>query len=258
MSSTAPETRTRVVLLGASNLTLAWPRIMDQLQARFSAPLDIYTANGMGRSYVCDRSGFVFRQLPGILVSSLWDALPTPERDSSPVGLLTDFGNDLLYGREPLEIAAAAEECIHRLRSWDQNCQLVITRPPAASVESLSWLRFVLARFALFPMSRLTLDGVKSKTLELDQRLQEVAAKLDVPIHQSQTDWYGVDPIHVRRKHQSQAFGEMMDLWPTQADTPSYADNRSRPTAVVRWVWGREREAAQPSIASASTSVFAY
>ena len=56
MSSTAPETRTRVVLLGASNLTLAWPRIMDQLQARFSAPLDIYTANGMGRSYVCDRS----------------------------------------------------------------------------------------------------------------------------------------------------------------------------------------------------------
>lgn len=258
MSPSTPESRNHVVLLGASNLTLAWPRIVDQLQSRFVDPVDIYTANGMGRSYVCDRSGFALRQLPGILCSGIWDALPAPNNDRSSVGLLTDFGNDLLYGREPQEIVSAAEECINRLRSWDQNCRFVVTRPPVESVESLGWLRFVLARFALFPKSTLTLDGVKSKTLELDQGLQEVAARLDAAIYQPPADWYGIDPIHVRRKHQSKAFGQMMDLWPTQADTSSFADNRSRPKAAIRWVFGKQRDVAQPSISSAAMSVFAY
>lgn len=259
MSSPPPKTRSRVILLGASNLTLAWPRIMDQLQSRFAAPLDVYTANGMGRSYVCDRSGFAVRQLPGILCSGIWDALPsaTPEQTQS-VAILTDFGNDLLYGREPSDLVAAAEECIARLRNWDNNCHIVMTRPPVDSVNTLGWLRFTFSRFVLFPRSQLTLDGVRTKTLDLDRGLQEVAARLNVPIYQPHADWYGLDPIHVRWKYQSTAFGEMMNLWPIPKQTLPLSGNRSRPTASIRWVFGKQREVPQPSIASTKTNVFAY
>ncbi len=258
-SISTPEIRTRIVLLGASNLALAWPRIMDQLQSRFAAPLDIYTANGMGRSYVCDRSGFALRQLPGILRSGIWDALPVagPQKTQS-VAILTDFGNDLLYGRKPTEIVAAAEECITRLRRWDENCQVVMTRPPVDSVNTLGWLRFTFSRFVLFPLSKLTLAGVKTQTLDLDQGLQEVATRLNIPVYQPHADWYGLDPIHVRRKHRSTAFGEMMNLWPVPKQALSCSENRSRPTAAIRWVFGKQRETTQPSITSTNTNVFAY
>ncbi len=259
MTSSPSEKRTRVVLLGASNLTLAWPRIMDQMQSRFAAPLDIYTANGMGRSYVCDRSGFALRQLPGILSCGIWDALPTTAtKDTQSVAILTDFGNDLLYGRSPTELFVAAEECINRLRRWDESCHIVMTRPPVDSVDTLGWLRFTFSRFVLFPLSKLTLPGVKAKTLELDKGLQEVASRLNVPIYQPQANWYGLDPIHVRWKYQSAAFGEMMDLWPVPKQALSRSGNRSRPKAASRWVLGKQREADQPSIASAGTNVFAY
>lgn len=251
--------RTDVVLLGASNLTLAWPRIMDQLQSRFASPLRIYTANGMGRSYVCERSGFALRQLPGILSCGLWDSLPaTAVENTQSVAMLTDFGNDLLYGREPTELIRAAEDCITRLRSWDEKCQVVMTRPPVDSVNTLGWMRFTFSRFVLFPLSKLTLSAVKAKTLELDQGLQEVAARFGIPIYKPQANWYGLDPIHVRWKYQSTAFGEMMDLWPVLSQKSSPSGNRSRPKAAIRWTFGRERQAAQPTISSNGTSVFAY
>lgn len=250
---------TRIVLLGASNLTISWPRIMDQLQCRFTAPLQVFTANGLGRSYVCARSTCGIRQLPGILTCGLWDALPaTPKTNTASYGLLTDFGNDLLFGRTPIELAIAAEECVQRLRRWDTNCQIVMTRPPVTSVETLGWLRFTVSRLVLFPFSRLTLAGVKSKTVELDERLQEVASKLNVPIGQPNAEWYGLDPIHVRRRYQAEAFGKMMDRWtvPSQMHQPSV--KRRRPTAASRWVFGRKRHVTQPSTASADTRVFAY
>jgi hypothetical protein len=270
----------RAVLLGASNLTLAWPRIMRLLQSRFAGPLDIYTAQGLGRSYVCDRSSMGLRQLPGILASELWQTLPAAmEQPVQTMGLLTDFGNDLLYGRRPEDIVRAAETVVERLRERFPECHLVVTRPPLQSVQTLGALRFVLSRTVLFPLSRLKLQEIKIMTDELDAGLCQLAKSHQVPLFQPRIDWYGIDPIHVRYRFQETAFAEMMKLWPDISIPPepnSHIEHHStehcatdqfaaeqlasgrRPTPGLRWLAGKPRRVAQPVVCSERVRVHAW
>ncbi|APZ91447.1 hypothetical protein [Fuerstiella marisgermanici] len=252
---------TTLILLGASNLTLAWPRLMAVVEQRFPAQRNVYTAHGMGRSFLADRSAFGIRQLPGILKSSLWDGLrQSVDAAQPPRVLITDLGNDLVYGSSPEEVAAAADECIQRLKAWRSDCRFVMTRPPVQPVSSLGPLRFSFFRRVLFPTCRLTLPSIKSQTVELDARVQELAARHDIPLFLPDPAWYGLDPIHVMRRFQSTAFGQAMELWGDEtadASGPSGAKH-PRPTADVRWVWGRERKTPQPVETRNGTRVFAY
>lgn len=264
----------RAVLLGASNLTLAWPRIMRLLQSRFTGPLDIYTAQGLGRSYVCARSSMGLRQLPGILTSELWQALPSAEEQpTQTVGLLTDFGNDLLYGRRPEDIVQAAQTVVQRLREQFPECHLVVTRPPLHSVQTLGAWRFTISRTVLFPLSRLSLQDIKDMTQQLDAGLCQLAENQQLPLFQPRGEWYGIDPIHVRYPFQETAFAEMMALWPDmsvppESPTEGAADNQTpaadqlasgrRPTPGLRWLMGKPRRVIQPVVCSDRVRVHAW
>ncbi|MCA9048518.1 MAG: hypothetical protein KDA89_07305 [Planctomycetaceae bacterium] len=252
------------VLLGASNLTLAWPRLVPLLHERCGAPLQILTAHGMGRSYFLDRSGFAFRQLPGILHCDLWNVLREVTECRS-VALITDIGNDLVYGQSPLMIVDAVRQCILRLRDWRSDCRIVLTSPPVSSVEALGAVRFYLFRSALFPLSRLTLDEVRSRTAELDLRLRQLADELQIPIAQPQPHWYGLDPIHVRRRFQTEAFERIFACWDipapagrTSGTTPNSRPRGQRPQTARYWRFGREQTTPQPSVVTARHSVRSY
>ncbi len=251
----------RIVMLGASNLTLAWPRIVDLLRSSFADPVEIYTAHGMGRSYCGVRSGFGIRQLPGILRSELWNALPLHNKDSpQPAALITDLGNDLVYGRSPQQVADAAVESIKRLRSWNSSCGIVMTRPPIDSLNGLGSLRFFICKTALFPFSGLKLKAIQAAAGELDKRIVDIANQFSVALSRPDPSWYGLDPIHVKWNHQTLAFSKIMDLWElkkTGAEQPGGSLN-SRPTAQTRWVFGREKRTPQPVLTEDKTSVFAY
>jgi hypothetical protein len=256
----APSPAACTVLLGASNLTLAWPRLISVVCQRFSGPVHVYTAHGMGRSYMLERTGFAIGRFPGILHCGIWDALPTVSDAVTPYALVTDVGNDLVYGCEPADIVAAAQESVERLRKWNPRCRIVLTRPPVESVHGLSRLRFLMFRSVLFPFSRLTLDIIRQKTLELDERLALLAEQEAVHIVRPNLEWYGVDPIHVRRRSQQRAFSEMLNPWDTQvcAESVTPRVSLSRPTAELRWTLGAERRTRQPSIGGDEVSVFAY
>ncbi|MEZ6124516.1 MAG: hypothetical protein R3C49_15260 [Planctomycetaceae bacterium] len=258
-------TLSRVVLLGASNLTLAWPRILRLLQSKFHEPMQIFTAQGMGRSYVCDQSRFGNRVLPGILQSELWSALKAAwsadDSSEAPRVLLTDFGNDLLYGRSALEISQGAEQCVRQLQECDPRCQIVLTLPPVESVHDLGRFRFGVCRRILFPASRLTLSEIRSQTTELAERLAELEQPPNVRLFQPQRRWYGLDPIHVKRRHQTEAFASMMSDW--QISEPAVVSDaapvrRTRPQAAVRWVRGKEHRTAQPAIKSQGVEIFSF
>ena len=248
------------VLLGASNLTLAWPRLISVVCQRFSAPIHVYTAHGMGRSYLLERTGFAFGRLPGILHCGIWNALPNVSNTVTPYVLVTDVGNDLVYGCEPADVVAAVQESVQRLRKWNPRCRIVLTRPPVESVHGLGQLRFLMFRSVLFPFSRLTLDSVRQKTVELDERLAVLAEQQALHIVRPDLKWYGLDPIHVRRGSQHTAFTEMLTPWETQVCTESVAPERSlsRPTAELRWRLGAVRRTRQPSSGGDQVSVFAY
>ena len=59
------QTKRRVILLGASNLTRAISTVIGIAQATLDGPLDIVAALGHGRSYGM-WSRVLFRELPGI------------------------------------------------------------------------------------------------------------------------------------------------------------------------------------------------
>ena len=89
----------RVVLLGASNLTKGIGTVVETACRTWGQPLEVHAALGHGRSYGRTTS-LLGRQLPGILECGLWPALErTPGVPTA--ALVTDIGNDLLYG-EPV------------------------------------------------------------------------------------------------------------------------------------------------------------
>lgn len=265
MSNMPGKAPTKVVVLGASNLSLGWPRLVRQLSSSLDGPLDVYTAHGMGRSYCGERSGFVFWQLPGILSCGIWEALAATQTHDVALAVLTDLGNDLVYGKSPEQVADAARESILRLREWNPECRIVMTRPPVDAVNKVGWLRFIICRLILFPKCPLNLAEAKVATAELAERLIQLADEMKVEFFTPPAEWYGLDPIHVRRKFQSAAFQKMIDHWrvshssaDTSATSKSAAPTIRRPKPQSGWVFGRKRLVDQPAVSADQFNVFAY
>src|SRR5579862_8177465 len=104
----------RVVALGASNLTRGLGAVVSASRATFGSDVRIIAALGHGRSYGA-RSRWCFRTLPGILDSGLWRALEeAPEGETR--ALITDVGNDILYGFPVEQILEWVDEAASRLQ----------------------------------------------------------------------------------------------------------------------------------------------
>ena len=123
---------TRVVLIGASNLSLAFPDVLDAARALWGGPLEVLAAHGLGRSYGIP-TRVLGRELPGILECGLWPALEALEPRPA-VALLTDPGNDIAYQVPVERIAGWMRETVLRLER--AGARIVVTRPPLASLET--------------------------------------------------------------------------------------------------------------------------
>ncbi len=187
----------RIILLGASNLARGITSLVPWLQAHFSNPLAVLAALGHGRSYGMT-SSLLGRELPGILDCGLWSALARLERRPA-VALVTDVGNDLLYGASPAEIAGWVEQCLERLQTC--NVQPVLTELPLERLSYLQPWQFRLFRTFFYPTSRLSFAVVMEQAEQLNQRLVELATRQGILLQQPQADWYGIDPIHIRRRY---------------------------------------------------------
>src|SRR5918993_3764843 len=94
----------------------------------------IVAALGHGRSYGAT-SAFVVRRLPGILRSGLWAQL-----ESTPIvptrALVTDVGNDILYGFSGDQILTWVDDAVTRLTQV--SADIVLTGLPIESIRRLS------------------------------------------------------------------------------------------------------------------------
>jgi len=203
-----PPTR-RVVLLGASNLTLGIGTVLDAVQASWRQPAAIFTTMGHGRSY--GRSTRVLgRQLPGILQSGLWSALQAAPPGET-AALITDIGNDLLY-EEPVDrIAQWVETCLDRLAA--ERAQMVVTRLPIENISTLSPHRFRVLRKILFPHNTLSLGEIARRARQLNERVEQMATERGCAVVGHRASWYGVDPIHIKRGHRRLAWQEILESW---------------------------------------------
>src|SRR5205809_67380 len=87
------EARRRFVLLGASNLSMSFPKVVELARATCGGPAEFFVAMGFGRSYG-QESKFFGKKFSGILQSGIWAALDrAPARET--VAVIADVGNDL-------------------------------------------------------------------------------------------------------------------------------------------------------------------
>ena len=199
----------RAIFLGASNLTRHISTVVTTARRIWGAPIDILAALGHGRSYGHE-SWVLGRGLPGIVECDLWKDL---ERRpwARTAALVTDIGNDILYGAEVHQIADWVEFCLSRLSNL--GARVTITELPIVSLRRLAVWQFRLFRTVLFPGSRLTLPIVLTRAHWLNEHVLDLTRRYGVQSVRPEPTWYGWDPIHIRYRIRAQAWHDIMSPW---------------------------------------------
>lgn len=256
MTPGAVERRT-VVVLGASNVARGLGAAFTAARTVAGGPVDFLFAAGHGRSYGQENS-FFGRVLPGIRDCGLWQALDGLARSPAarPIGLVTDVGNDIVYGASPETIEGWVATCLERLAAVD--ARLIVARLPLAALARVGPLRFQLVRSLLFPRSDLDLQAALRLARETDERLESLARRFGAASAEPPREWYGFDPIHIRAGAVRRAWSALFDAARdegAEALRIGFFDGwlaqrrlrRTRPLQMIR----REREerCEQPSLA---------
>lgn len=242
----------RVVLLGASNLTLSFALVVDTLRANFATPLEIWAAHGHGRSYGT-YSRVLGRSLPGISNCRLWQDLAQQPPADRTLALITDIGNDLLYGADVPQIIDWVQACLDQLAQHQP--QVVLTALPMDSLRKLSRPRYYAARSLFFPRSRVSYSTMMERVQQLNDAVSQTAEQFGAVSIEPPGDWYGFDPIHVVGRHRAAAWSRHIASWfPDNHELtiakPSLRRKlklwRIRPAERLRF--GAKQIAAQPSM----------
>jgi hypothetical protein len=197
-----------IVIIGASNVTLSLPVIWSTIRRSLPGPFRLVVAAGHGRSFGM-ASKVLGRTLPSILECGLWESLDKLDDLSSVHAIVTDVGNDLLYGVDATQTMSWVNETVERLSHQSQS--ILITGLPIDSLNGLSERRFNFFRRVLFPSSTLTFETALIEGVELHAQLLKFGDS-----HFSTTTpkakWYGLDPIHIRRRCRREAWERYLSL----------------------------------------------
>jgi hypothetical protein len=197
----------RAILLGASNLRISLPFLLDHVRRRAGGPVETLAACGHGRSYGTWSRFLFVRHLPGIAGCGLWRELA--RRPPLPTfALVTDVGNDLLYGAGVDEIAAWVAACLDRLAPAKP--EIIMTLPPLARLERLSAGQVRLAAALLFPGREVAWPALLDRARDLDARLRRLGGERGARLVEPAVDWYGRDPIHLRRRSRREAWTQIL------------------------------------------------
>jgi hypothetical protein len=254
----------RIVLIGASNLTLSLPLVIGLAQSLCGPPSLIFTAYGHGRSYGRS-SQAMFRVLPGITRCQLWPALnATPPLPT--YALLTDIGNDIAYGYPPEQLIQWISRCIERLQQ--QQARIVVTDLPLAALTRISDPHFLLLRAMFFPFSLLSRRQMLDRVRSVSEQLHKLAAEQNFILCTQNIAWYGIDSIHIRKSQRLPAYRYILSHFAERSQVAEHEQQqepgviwqrRNRPRFYEKSLLGRRITCAQPSCVLADGSaVFCY
>jgi hypothetical protein len=217
MDQAVPCDIAHVVVLGASNVTLGFPRIVAEVRRLFPGRVQLFAAHGHGRSY--GRSSWApFRTLPGLRDCGLWDAFHAMREQGRNAGqtvpvyaLVTDIGNDLVFGASPELIDDWVAECLGRLQV--EHAMITMGRPPVFALQRLGRTRFSATRSFFFPRSPLTYERMLVDVPRLDALIAARAENIGANVISPRPEWYGFDPIHIRARARPAAWNEILRRW---------------------------------------------
>ncbi len=249
-----------LIVIGASNVTLALPLLWSGVRQDAEQSTRLIVVAGHGRSFGLPSTVFG-RTLPSILHSKCWETLEYLVPKDAPLeAVVTDVGNDILYGTSASVLGCWVKECVDRLSRW--RVRLTMTELPMASLTQMSPARFTLFRSLLFPKSDLRYQDALGIGAAVNSIVRSVAHEANAKLIPPAADWYGVDPIHIRRTHRRTAWAQ---LCPTISEEPTLPPQgpidclklwNLKP--AVRWRGKQQYEHEQPAIGDRIAQLWLY
>jgi len=119
-------------------------------------------------------------------------------------------------------VAATAgwvEACLDRLAG--QEAEIVMTLLPLARLERLSGLQVRLAAALLFPGREVPWPALLDQARDLDGRLRRMGRERGARLVEPAADWYGLDPIHLRRRRRREVWSQIVSPGASAAVIPA-------------------------------------
>jgi hypothetical protein len=240
----------RLILVGASNLTRGLATATAVARRNWGEPFDLLAAPGNGRSYGW-ATNILGRQLGSIIDCGLWRSWARLS-DLPTSAVVTDVGNDVMYGATVDEILSWVKTVFVRLQN--RGVRTVVTGLPLERIRLLKPRQYTFVRGLLFPGNTLDFSAALARSEAVDAGLRKLAADQGATFVEPRLEWYGWDPIHLRRATWGAAWSAILaGLEPTTTVEPA---------GVAPWSWlasqfwrpeerrlfGFEQRRAQPSV----------
>ena len=215
-TSNHPLPARRVVVLGASNVMRGLGHVVDAARAAWGSPLDLLVASGYGRSYGTDESR------AGSHLAGAPRLRPLAGARSAPYGrptaaLLTDVGNDILYGASVERIVEWVETCLARLRPRSREAGR-----HAASADGHRDPRdgsLPARAHAALPQLLGLARGRARRGPRGERAHRGGGARFDADVVRPDPAWYGLDPVHVRMGRRRSAWRTIVASWADGEET---------------------------------------
>ncbi len=153
-------------MLGASNVRRSLYPILEIARRSFPGPLDFLIVAGHGRSY-----GAPNRVLGGVYPNFEFgvDSTLASCRYTARFAIITDVGNDLLFGNDPSMLCHWVQSCVDEVSIADR---IVVTGLPIERARGVGALQFSIFRKIFFPRSRVTFEEILEGAKYVDEHLR--------------------------------------------------------------------------------------
>jgi len=182
------------VLLGASNLARSFYGLKRCIKrCILPRPADFVHAMGPGRGYVI-RGGIFNVTYPPILNCGILETARNKRKKNQPVvALITDIGNDIMYGASPEEIIAGLQYLLNTFDEFATN--IFITSIPIDLKNDIGEFYFRILRQIFFPKSPAEYSQT-SKTIEIVNQFILQSSNAKISVIDDMQQFCGIDKIH--------------------------------------------------------------
>ena len=182
------------ILLGASNLARCFDGLKNCIKRCLSPrPTNFIHAMGPGRGYVI-RGGILNATYLPIISCGIFEAIQDIRKPNQKViALITDIGNDIMYGVPPDKIIGGLQYIFDALGEFETN--IYITSIPVDLKNDISEFYFRILRKIFFPKSA-TKYSQTLKTIEDINKFIHHSSNKNITVISDMLQFCGVDKIH--------------------------------------------------------------